>query len=124
MLYAMAGMAHQLTKRNMSAGKRFSHALRLDDMFYHFFNSYNAGAILEMRPGGDRDLAIASKNDTNKENDVYYNRECQEIATKLDNYKNEFELIEELECIQERGLAFIDKFQTKLFKQYLEEVNK
>lgn len=123
MLHAMAGMAHQLTERNMPAGKRFSHALRLDDMFYHFFNSYNAGAILEMRPGGDRDLAIAAKHDTNKENDVYYNRECQEIAAKLDNYKNEFELTEELECIQERGFAFIDKFQTKLFKQYLEELN-
>ena len=28
MLNAIAGMAHQLTKRNMPAGKRFSHAIR------------------------------------------------------------------------------------------------
>lgn len=124
MLYAMAGMGHQLTKRNMPAGKRFSHALRLDDMFYHFFNSYNAGAILEMRPGGDRDLALAAKRDTNKENDIHYNRECEEIAKKLDNYKNEFELSEELIAIQDRGSAFIDKLQMKLFKKYLEELNR
>jgi hypothetical protein len=51
MLYAMAGMAHQLTKRNMPAGKRFSHALRLDDMYYHFMNSPNAMAVLDMRAG-------------------------------------------------------------------------
>ncbi len=123
MLNAIAGMAHQLTKRNMPAGKRFSHALRLDDMFYHFFNSYNAGAILEMRPGGDRDLALAAKRDTNKENDIYYNRECEEIAKQLDNYRDNFELSKELGIIQYRGLTSIDKLQTKLFKQYLEELN-
>ena len=123
MLYAMAGMAHQLVKRNMPAGKRFSHALRLNDMFYHFFNSYNAGAIIEMRPGGNRDLALTAKHDINEENDVNYNRECEEIANKFDEYKSDFKLTEELEMIESRGLALIDQFQLKLFKQYLEELN-
>lgn len=123
MLYAMAGMAHQLTKRNMPAGKRFAHALRLDDMFYHFFNSPNAGAILEMRPGGDRDLAIAAKNDKDINNDENYNRECEEIADKLDRYKNNFKLDEQTKIIQNSGLTLIDSFQWKLFNKYLEEVN-
>ena len=39
MLYAMAGMAHQLTKRNMPAGKRYSHALRLYSMSDIFLDS-------------------------------------------------------------------------------------
>ena len=124
MLYAMAGMAHQLTKRNMPAGKRFAHALRLDDMMYHFFNSLNAGSILEMRMGGDRDLALAAKRDTNPENDDSYNSECEAIANRLDKYKENFKSTETTQQTEQFGLALIDSFQWKLFKKYLEETNK
>lgn len=124
MLYAMAGMAHQLTKRNMSAGKRFAHALRLDDMLYHFMNSHNAAAILELRTGGDRDLALAAKLDTNKENDESYNRECEQIAGRLDEYRDNLILDKQMKQTEQYGLALIDSFQWKLFKQYLMETNK
>ena len=124
MLYAMAGMTHQLTKRNMPAGKRFAHALRLDDMLYHFMNSHNAVAILELRAGGDRDLALAAKLDTNKENDELYNRECEQIANRLDAYRDNLILDKQMEQTEQYGLALIDSFQWKLFKKYLEEVNK
>jgi len=50
MLYAMAGMAHQLTKRNMPAGKRYSHALRLYSMSDTFFDSIQSGYLLELLP--------------------------------------------------------------------------
>jgi len=124
MLYAMAGMAHQLTKRNMPAGKRFSHALRLDNMQYHFLNSYNAVAILEMRMGGDRDLALAAKLSTGTEHDEEYNEQCEEIASQLDLLRENFKITEEQEHTQQYGLSLIDSFQWKLFKKYLEEVNK
>ena len=124
MLYAMAGMAHQLTKRNMPAGKRFAHALRLDDMFYHFMNSNNAAAILELRPGGDRDLALAAKLDTNKENDESYNRECKQIADRLDTYKERLVLDEKMKQTEQYGLALIDSLQWKLFQKYLMETVK
>ena len=123
MLYAMAGMAHQLTKRNMPAGKRFGHALRLDNMYYHFMNSLNATAVLEMRMGGDRDLALAAKQDHDPAHDAEYNRECEQIALRLDAYKEVFKLSEDQERIQQYGLALIDSFQWKLFKQYLQETN-
>lgn len=122
MLYAIAGMAHQLTKRNMPAGKRFSHAIRLDDMQYHFLNSYNANAVLELRMGGDRDLALIAKRD--KEHDTEYNEQCEQIADKLDLFKESFTLTEEQKQIQQYGLSLIDSLQWKLFKKYLEEVNK
>jgi hypothetical protein len=122
MLYAMAGMAHQLTKRNMPAGKRFSHALRLDDMYYHFVNSVNAGAVLDLRAGGDRELALAAKRDV--EHDEEYNEQCEQIAARLDTIKDNFILSEEQENIQQIGLAMIDSLQWKLFKKYLEETNK
>ena len=121
MLYAMAGMAHQLTKRNMPAGKRFAHALRLDDMLYHFLNSDNAAAILELRPGGDRELAIQSKLDTDPEHNNYYNEECVQIAEKLDRYKEMFELNAREKIIEGNGMALIDSLQWKLFKKYLME---
>ena len=123
MLYAMAGMAHQLTKRNMPSGKRFAHALRLDNMYYHFMNSLNANAVLEMRMGGDRDLALIAKKDTSKEHDAEYNKQCEQIAARLDTYKDEFKITEEQEHIQQFGLALIDSFQWKLFKKYLMETN-
>ena len=121
MLYAMAGMAHQLTKRNIPAGKRFAHAIRLDDMCYHFFNSHNAGAVLDLRAGGDRDLALMAKLDKDEINDKYYNSECEQIALKLDTYKNAFEKTKRTELIEQQGIALIDSFQWKLFKQYLME---
>ena len=92
MLYAMAGMAHQLTKRNMPAGKRFAHALRLDDMLYHYDESYN--------------------------------RECEQIAGRLDEYRDNLILDKQMKQTEQFGLALIDSFQWKLFKQYLMETNK
>ena len=123
MLYAMAGMAHQLTKRNMPPGKRFAHALRLDNMYYHFMNSPNATAVLEMRMGGDRDLALAAKKNKNSKHDSEYDQECEQIASMLDNRRKEFILTPEQEKIQQFGLALIDSFQWKLFKKYLMETN-
>lgn len=126
MLYSMAGMAHQLTKRNMPPGKRFGHALRLDNMYYHFMNSPNATAVIEMCRGGDRDLALISKRNKNATDEeiLYYNEQCEQISNKLDLYKAKFELTEEQEQIQQFGLALIDSFQWKLFKKYLMETNK
>ena len=126
MLYAMAGMAQQLTKRNMSAGKRYSHALRLMDMHYHFLNSYNASAVIELRMGGDRDLAFAAKFNTHpdEETELAYNEECEQIAGWLDNYRQGFEATPEQQKIQQYGLALIDSFQWKLFKKYLMETTK
>ena len=123
MLYAMAGMARQLTKRNMPAGKRFSHALRLDDMYYHFMNSYNAGAVLELRMGGDRDVALAAKLNTDNEKDLEYDEQTEQLAAKLERYRDEFKETEETKRMEERGMALIDTFQWRLFKKYLMETN-
>lgn len=126
MLYSMAGMARQLLKRNMPPGKRYSHALRLMDMHYHFLNSYNASAVIELRMGGDRDLALAAKLNTNpdEETKLMYNEECEQIAGWLHNYMEGFEITPEQEQTQQYGLALIDSFQWKLFKKYLMETNK
>ena len=124
MLYAMSGMAHQLTKRNMLAGKRFSHALRLDDMLYHFFNSHNATAVLDLRAGGDRDLAMIAKRDQDSTNDEAYNNQCEQLAAKLDVFKKNFVETKDMKDIEEQGLKLINQFQTELFKKYIMETIK
>ena len=124
MLYSIAGMALQLCERNMPAGKKFSHILRLDNMYYHFMNSPNAAAVIEMRMGGDRDLALAAKRDTIKENEQEYDDQCKQIAIKLGLYKESFDINEEQERIQQYGLSLIDSLQWKLLKKYLMETNK
>ena len=124
MLYAMSGMARQLTKRNMPAGKKYAHALRLMDMHYHFFNSYNAGAVIELRMGGDRDLALAAKRDTDEEKVLTYEEECEQIAGWLENYRLGFEITDEQLKIEEFGQALINSFQWKLFRKYIMETNK
>ena len=124
MLYAMAGMAHQLTKRNMSAGKRFSHAIRLQDMYYHFINSHNANAVIELRAGGNREMALIAKLNQESPYGIDYEEECKQISEWLDNAKNNVTLTQEHLNIQQYGLALIDSFQWKLFKKYLEETNK
>ena len=121
MLYAIAGMAHQLTKRNMPAGKRFGHALRLDNMYYHFMNSMNANAVIELRPGGDREIALNAKRDENKLHTENYNNQCERIAAQLDSVRDEFKLNDEQVRMEQMGLALIDSLQWKLFKRYLEE---
>ena len=124
MLYAMVGMAHQLSKRNMPAGKRYAHALRLDNMQYNFLNSPNAGAVLDMRPHSDRDLALMAKRDKDPEHESMYDEGCKCIADKLDKLRESFVLVDAAKLQQQRGLSLIDSLQWKLFKKYLEEVNK
>ena len=123
MLYAISGMAHQLTKRNMPAGKAFAHALRLDDMYYHFMNSPNAQAVIELRMGGDRELALSAKYNTDPKLDNDYIEECHSFAVKLDYNRENFKLTDEQAHIQQYGLALIDSLQWKLFKKYLMETN-
>ena len=125
MLGAIAGMARQLTKRNMPAGKRFSHALRLDDMVYNFFNSEDEVApILELRPGGDRDLALHAKLDTDPANDNYYNTECEAIANKLAEFANNWTTNQFYESDEQDGMKLINELQEELFKKYLMETIK
>ena len=123
MLDAISGMAYQMSKRNMTPGRRLCHAIRMNDMWYHYMNSTNAQAVLELRNGGNRDLAMIVKRDISNLHDADYNDECLHISNQLDKIKKEFVLTEEQKRIQQTGMALIDSFQWKLFKKYLEETN-
>jgi len=121
MLYAMAGMAHQLSKRNMPAGKRFSHALRLYSMMDVFTESLDVTHLLELLPR-DYEEAYNAKRDQSDTLENYYNAQCDIIANLLDKRKEEFELSEFKANVQEKGLKLIEDFQKELMQFYLKYI--
>lgn len=85
MMAAICGMAHQLTKRNMSPGKRLSHILRMHCMVYNYFD--NKKDILSMT---EEELKLAMKAkldpDNPKWNDLCdeYEKYVQEAIDDVD----------------------------------------
>lgn len=117
MLDACAGMAHQLTKRNMLAGKRYSHALRLKNMVPNYI-SHCTHSLFYMSLD-DTIKAKQAKRDQNIEHDNYYNNGCQSIAQYLDEIKASFTPTKEQLDEEKYALNLIEQFQVQLFKEYL-----
>lgn len=120
MLYAMAGMAHQLVKRNMPAGKRYAHALRLNSMVETFVDSLDARTLLELLPR-DYATAAAAKRDVSGVFDKYYDDGCELVAEKLDTYRNQFKMTEYKKQVELEGLRLIEELQHSLMAVYLKE---
>lgn len=118
MLYAMAGMAHQLTKRNMPAGKRYSHALRLYSMKDNFLNFESAFIFLELLPR-DYEEALYAKRDTLKSHEAYYNDGCTNIANILNECRDKFKKTPIQHAIEVEGLKLIEEMQQKLMHYYI-----
>ena len=116
MLYAMAGMAHQLTKRNMLAGKRYSHALRLLSMADTYVDSLDSRNLLELLPR-DYDEAFSAKRDS-RELD-YYNEGCTFVAQKLEKLRDEFQLTDFKAEVETRGMQLVTEFQQELLQYHL-----
>ena len=119
MYNAIIGMSIQLTQRNMPAGKRYSHALRLEDMADHFRISPTAGAILEMSQSR-RELAMRAKRSTNEE---YYNELCKISSDELKETYTTIHDVEWQKEIEEAGRIYIQDFARELFKRYINVLN-
>ena len=121
MLYAMAGMAHQLTKRNMPAGKRYSHALRLYSMKDNFLNFTNTSQLLKLLPR-DYQEALHAKKDALESNNAYYNDGCESIANLLDDCRNEFKKTAVQQAIETEGVQLIESMQYELMHYYIKYI--
>lgn len=119
MLNAIAGMAGQLIKRNMPAGKRYAHELRLQEMLYHFINSMNASSVLELRPGGNVELLTQIKRDENPENFLLYEDQSEEVAGWLHNYASAYKQTDKEKELEITGKLLIYSMQEDLFKRYI-----
>lgn len=119
MLYACAGMAHQLTKRNMPAGKRYSHALRLKSMAKTFLSYLDVEHILDLWP---QFLSEARAAKRDKDNEEYYNSECERIEEQLLEIRNEFTITEKVSNIEHMGMSLIENFQKELMYYYIKYI--
>lgn len=121
MLYAMAGMAHQLTKRNMPAGKRYSHTLRLYSMKDNFLNFTDTSQLLKLLPR-DYQEALHAKRDTLESHNAYYNDGCESIANLLDDCRNEFKKTAIQQAIETEGKQLIELMQYELMHYYIKYI--
>ena len=124
MLYAIAGMGQQLTKRNMPAGKRFSHSIRLRHLLYNFVNNRNINELLDLRLSVDRDVALQAKLNTDPIMDVFYNKQCEFISNELDQSKENFKLSDEDEIMEREGKRLIDQLRWQIGSIYISEAKK
>ena len=115
MLYAIAGMAHQLEKRNMPAGKRFSHAMRLNDMVGNFLAEKEANVDILGMSHYARQAALEAKLDRDPTNDDFYNRQCAVIAKKMDDIRDKFELSMMQSAREYKGMKEIRDLQKVIF---------
>lgn len=122
MLYAIAGMSSQFTRRHMLAGKRYSHALRLLNFFNVYFNSLEVEKLLEVAPSRLEEARMA-KRDSRNDMIEYYSEQCDNIAKMFEEKKAQFVLTCAQQEVQEQGLALVEKFQKELILKYLEGLN-
>lgn len=124
MLNAIAGMIHQLHGRNMTEGKRFSHALRLNDLYAQFLDNERTN-ILGFRFKGARDLAYAAKtNEHPSEEEVaYYQEQIERIAAFLKEEANRFETSTEQKSLEYIANHTINRLQFEITKIYLAQNN-
>ena len=118
MLYSCIGMAYQLVKRNMPAGKRYAHALRLLELVKNYC-AYSPSFHLFWLPESVRHEALAAKRNMLEKKDEWYNTQCISIAEQLEGYEEVFEMTNEQETIEKEGKALIEEFQINLMKKYL-----
>lgn len=113
MMNAIAGLAHQLTKRNMPPGKRYSHMIRMECMVDNYY--LGIGNILGM-PETCRRRALAVK--TNPDMSVWDER-CLEqeevVKAKIASYKERFAMI----MTERIGNAKVNMLQKELMSRYL-----
>lgn len=117
MVTACAGMAHQLTKRNMPAGKRYSHALRLKNLVNNYIN--HKTYTMFYLPLSDNIEARAAKLNQDPAREDYYNSGCELISNYLDEVKESFTPTKEQLEEEKYALNLIEQFQVQLFKDYL-----
>ena len=111
MMNAIGGMAHQLTKRNMPAGKRYSHLIRMSSMIDNYFDL--SSDILSVKEP-DIPVALEAKRDAGN---PVYNTFCEEmneiIQEKILDMQPRYKEFEEIE---NNGRNLVAKILHNLFQ--------
>lgn len=112
MMDAIAGMAHQLTRRNMPPGKRYSHLIRMECMVENYYDM--CWDILSM-PVRQRERARKVKRLSSMD---VWDGKCFEIE-KVIKEKIKSYSVESMVQIENIGNDNVDQLQAKLMNRYL-----
>ena len=121
MICAISGMAYQLLVRNMSMGKRYSHVLRMKDMYEAFLDNSMTKDLLKMKLDDYLKAKSAKFYDDESKYDDYLNS-MTKISEYLWDCRNSFVRTKEMEEVEEIGKFQVEKLQKELFDLYLRKI--
>lgn len=120
MVDAIAGTARGLHGRNMTAGKKYSHCLRLKSMLETYLD-LNRCTIFYLLPSQDLDKAREAKFGVqDEEHTKLYNDLSINIAESLSNFAKNFEETPGMKAYGKEANQLITNFMMDLFYEYLE----
>lgn len=122
MICAISGMAYQmLVNKNMPMGKRYSHVLRMKDMYEVFLDNSMTKDLLKMKLDDYLKAKSAKFYDDESRYDAYLNS-----MTKISEYfwdcRNSFVHTKEMKEVEEIGKFQVEKLQKELFDLYLRKI--
>lgn len=113
--YACKGMACQLKNRNMSNGKKYSHALRVRDMWISFMYG-DTDNILKFRSEKTRKLAAEVK----LKDDLTYQIKSEEIANEIGDLLAKYFEYRVHDEREDKNRKAVNNFQKEILKTYLQ----
>lgn len=122
MVDAIAGTARGLHGRNMSAGKKYAHCLRLKSMLETYLD-LNRSTIFYLLPSQEViDKARAAKFGVQDEKHIkLYNDLSDNIAASLSEFAKSFEETEGMKAYGKEANQLITNFMMELFHKYMED---
>ena len=116
MVDAIVGTVYQLHGRNMSDGKKYAHALRLQHMLYRYLDSQaSASEYLHMK---EHDLQTARKAKIQYPNHEECRKQYEFIRQRLSNFGKEYQVSNKEKEIEYIAKYDINRFEYKIFEVY------
>lgn len=116
MVNAIVGTAYQLHGRNMSDGKKYAHALRLQHMLYQYLDPQ--ASVSEYLHMEEHDLQIARKAKIQYPNHEKCREQYEVIRQNLNNFGKEYQVSDEEKEIEYIAKYDINRFEYKIFDVY------
>lgn len=117
MINATIGCICGLHGRNMSEGKKLSHAIRLSNTLFKYLDSKNNPTNYLLLDGNELQQARSAKAGLLKDPQIY----LQQLKDKVETFSHQYILTEQAVTTETIAKTTIDRFETKLFDIYLNQ---
>ncbi len=116
MIDAIIGTVYQLHGRNMTIGKKYAHALRLQHMLFRYLEyQESVSKYLHMK---EADLKVARKAKIEYPNNEEYYEKYELIRQYLNKFGKEYQISAEEKVIEKVAKLIINQFEYKIFEVY------